>query len=1099
MYVHTSKRAPSGRSTRERNKKNLVGRRKYSFKDDSCLDEDYGAIVSLFTIQFDPNHTWIANTLFLPLLLPSHFFPCQANFIMGHAWHRTGREMELPAIIMKMKNLALLFLALFFGMAVAPRLPPPPNFDPRVTAIEVLEGRMSKNFLFRSQTKTGLGIPVGRTAWAATLFTTDSGMVAGFFGPRTKGALQEKRYRSEARARGYASCRRLRNHRHSRRWHQVKLVDGPPRDRSTKSTKIPPTAHEETLMDHAQKFGIWWGLRALREVEAFLVLGVNGRGPDARAKMAQIRRPITMQDIEDVQALAFVDEDDDYDEEGFQSDEPTKPTSAAPVEILLIACASRNDLVREDATEVCDLLSGGALWPEDVSETPKQVIVCKGNDVSGYEMMKVGRGEMECKLPGGPDEQTMRWSRGSVLQRCDVADGNKWCRSWTPTDDWTDPKFGFPEVAVAEADLFGIPIQPPDFRYRGRPLGVAIISQKAEDISQKGEDISQKGEDPAELTDELRTLWVKVSNACWDPVYRLFCEVQRTIIDYVDGLEHDGVRSNDSLTALYTFIFPKSTLGDAPSRLEAYQQLLFQGAMCEQIHLALDSDHELQLHQYIRDIHGRCNQQFHDDMPNIGRFGVQLWSAMRLMAEYIKGGLEEHYHCSILKFNRLTVIPKGRTADIRFQCLGGQDPNQIIANMENCDKQDGYSWNLVKSECEGDGRDGAELFTAVDLSLWTRTDDGLKRCTSSHGAGKLKMRCSLISRDELTEREQNMVLTSGVPLDDDDDKRQRSWKDAQGTTWAWRNGSMEGCDGDNKCMRYTYPQLPYSALQRAYEAGMPGLQGVQDASRSTISCDGLWEFPQQELTQRTMNGTVHCGVALDHWWWEERCFLNNCVWDFSEVSCSRYHPYYIPPSRYASAEYAGVLPLENQRDWLRRCHELDSILNLKPTAVYLDRTKELARDKITGHCEDSSGDVKVCGGGLTWEAYLLLRRQCNGFWNRATASCLPMKIRDPEKRAFYHVDGLRRIFECPELGADVTCIWNYMTVKRGSPGRGGIYNPTDAMLKRWKEWTDIGESGIELASYPSDDALLHTDTYVCNSVFSGENENLEIRKRARPL
>ncbi|RDA93113.1 hypothetical protein CP533_4089 [Ophiocordyceps camponoti-saundersi (nom. inval.)] len=990
-----------------------------------------------------------------------------------------------------MRNIALLFIALYLGMVTAPRTPLPPGFDPRATAVDVLEGRMSRNFLVE-MIKSGLREFSSshdhhqRRAWAFS----PSGMLGrpyrspprqwttaslapdpGRLCRRSGGACNlrntfewviKKGFKVGVRKAGSmwttiavewvkkVALKLVPEVRIAhvafeiislvvvdvyKGWHRVKLVDAPTRYRSAKSRRIPPTAHEQTLMDHAQDFGIWWGIRTLREVEALLTEVREGRGPVTRAKMAKIGRPVTRKDIDEIKALAYVDEDDDV-EYGYQADEAAKP-EPSPVEQLLIACASRDQLVREDAMEICDILSGGMTWLDNDYGygMPSEVIECKGIEISAAGWAKIARGEIECKLPGGPDELTMRWYRGETLQKCKQEDGNKWCTNWTPTKDWLDPNYGLPSIAIAEAGLFGIPSLPPDPRRRGRPLGLDIYNPNVGEVK---------------FTDEMTTLWLMALFACGDPVYQQFCEVQRVIMGYI-GFEYDESQVSDRLRVFYSFVFPRTTDAELPWRLEEYQQLLLQGVICEQVHLALDADHDIELDEYVRDIHGRCNQQFHDNAPNVATYGLQLWSAMRIMAEYIKGGWMDHFQCSIRRFNRLTIIPKGNIPDIEIQCLGGNDPNQIIADMDLCGKQEGYSWNLAKSRCEEEAIDKAKLFTALDGSIWTRTGDGLKRCSTWLDADQQHLSCSLVDPERLTEREQRMVLTSGVPLEDDE-RRQKSWKDVQGTTWAWRNGSLEMCDEANKCMLFKYPQFPGREVQRASQAGVPGLQGVQDADLSAVSCDGFWD-PPQLLTEMTINGTIKCGVALDYWWWEDKCFLNNCVWDFTEILCTQHHPYHMYPSRYRSAEYAGVLPLESQRDWMERCDELAS-LHWPSTPGPVDKTKELAKDKMVDHCEDSSGAKTECGGGLTWDAYLRVKRECNGFWNRATARCLPMKRRDPEILTNFHVDGLRRIFKCPKFGNDFTCTWNYMTVQQGRIGWGGIYNPTHAMLKRWKEWTE---------------------------------------------
>ncbi|PFH57848.1 hypothetical protein XA68_14486 [Ophiocordyceps unilateralis] len=786
-----------------------------------------------------------------------------------------------------------------------------------------------------------------------------------------------------------------------------------------------PVSAEER---HAERFAIWWGLQAKQEVDAVLQ-SQAGRGKRA----TDLGRRVTEEDIDTVAAYRPTDPE-------YLSDAPaTNPQDGdlGPVELLMMACASSHDLVLEEAREVCEALGGGReSLDEEKAKLPTEIIDCKASKISWQnpteQAQKVGRGEMECKAPGGTEELTMRWWRGEVLEKCKVEDGGKWCTSWKLSDDWSKPNFGLPAVAVQEAAKFGIPSLPPNPRRRGRPLG------PTDSYGDDGKVV---------MSTFLRDIWTMVMSACDDWIFQPYCEVQRQISNYAYG-ESDESKMEENLKAFYMAMFPRRQDSELSKELEDYQQMLLVSSMCVQVGLAFSKDEKnATASDSGRDVFTTCIREFGDQARIFRTQGLKLWAVMVMMAQYIKGGWMNYFDCRLNGLGNMTTMTAKK---VEINCFGDRNPELAAKELEDCQKRAKHLWDLDDSVCKDDGGgDKAEPFTALDKSTWFRTRRGLKRCSTSEG----QQLCSLLDPASMSKEERSMALTSGIPLEaDKGQQQQQTWKDAESTSWAWKNGSLQGCDEKNKCNLFQVPGIPYKELQKAKQAGVPGLPNIRDASESAIDCSGLWKRPKSELTQKVINGTQQCGSALDAWWWEDKCFLHHCVWqgDFGGIPCYQYHPYRIPPEMRSSAEKSGVLPQENQLNWIQYCDKIKRSTKV-PAEPEVDK-KKMAKNWIQGTCTDSTGNRVECGAGLTWETYHGLRRRCNGFWNRATAKCLPMKVLYPERRTNYHVDERRQIFRCPE-GRE-KCDNDAMIVEQGKAGWGGIYNPTPAMMKRWKHWTE---------------------------------------------
>ncbi|KAF4580933.1 putative enterotoxin [Ophiocordyceps camponoti-floridani] len=787
-------------------------------------------------------------------------------------------------------------------------------------------------------------------------------------------------------------------------WHHVKLIHGSPRKTET-GQKNARSPHEIKLEKHAERFAL----------------------PD--------------EDDDDDN-----DDDDDDDDDNVQSDKPpTKKTELLPFEKLLLVCASENALVLESAQNICYRLSGGIPYmAEEHYLRGIEKLDCRETVISWEwqtrEAVKVARGEAECKNPDKTDNATMRWWRGSVLEKCRSIKGEKWCTSWRPTEDWTDPDYGLPSMAISEAAEFGIPSQPPDPSRRGRPLGPI------------GNYVDIGG---VSINDDLANVWDLFVNVCHgtepNAIYNSFCDVQRRIITYADSM-YGRFSLDMGLRQWYLAIFPRMTNVPLPHELEDYQQLLLQGVICVPMNLTNGAKPKAALNEDVRKISEWCTAHNQTHQTRVGVHGLKLWSAMRIMAEYIKAGWMDYFNCRIRKFNYLTRIPENDVPDIVIDCLEGKDPNQVIRALQRCLGLPDHFWNLDQSQCEDEGGETPDVFKAIDGSTWSKALHGYKRC--------FREQCGLVDVEKMSIMEEGVFLTTGMPPEARDSPRPRAWKDAQtNTTWSWDNGRLNRCHVQQGCVVSYLFDVSYEHLQQASNAGVPSLQGVENAAKETFTCSRpMWDKADSELTKKVIDGSAKCGEALDAWWWEDKCLVNNCVWKPFEMACQQYHPYHIPWERYQSAEFSGVLPPETHRDWMERCELIDDFTERLPsrTPVADGKNVIMAKDKLIGACIDSSDKHVECGGGLSWTDYLRRRRECNGFWNRATARCLPMRRESPETKTNYAVDENRKMFRCPRYGRQLECPNGYMTVNRGSPGWGGIYNPTRAMLIRWKKWTEDG-------------------------------------------
>ncbi|PFH58575.1 putative enterotoxin [Ophiocordyceps unilateralis] len=212
---------------------------------------------------------------------------------------------------------------------------------------------------------------------------------------------------------------------------------------------------------------------------------------------------------------------------------------------------------------------------------------------------------------------------------------------------------------------------------------------------------------------------------------------------------------------------------------------------------------------------------------------LKTFAAASLQATYLDRGWTNETQC--------------QSEHVNITCLHGRDPVTALEKLENCQSQEDWAWDPDEAECVQVSEPATgKKWKGLDGTIWDWYNGKLRNCGRDELDGKKW--CSLQSNmDKMSSEMRLRAQTSGISLQGENGRRDRSWKDESGRQWSWFNGMLRECDSSQLCRDFQVSMMPALDLGRARRAGVEPLPDPDEAE--------IWE-EEAEAQPRRLEASI---------------------------------------------------------------------------------------------------------------------------------------------------------------------------------------------------------------------------------------------------